>query len=277
MKKLRIFLLIIVSICSLSACERSKTNSDINDDLTGINTLRVDYALGACQNLRGNVSVVLFYMDDFQSSWTTDEIKDFTENEIKPGLTFLENEARQHGLDLHLHIKQSYSSLFYDDEVILDVAETGLATVDVLHQAAVCLNYSTQHEMIADFKSAYETEVICLTIFHKNGISYAINPHRGETLKIVEHCIIFAHDLDSSRHDPVGSKSSVVAHEILHLFGAEDLYAPASRETLAGIYYPDDIMLSTHYTILSHHIGDVTAFYIGWTDEVPDVLYNENW
>lgn len=261
----------------------NSTNSNIDNvgnsvsELIGVNKLRVDYDLGTCRNLSGNVSVVLFYMDDFESNWTDDEITNFTNNEVKPGLEFLEKEAKAYGVDLNLNIKQSYSSLFYDDEVILSIKQTGLATVDVLHQAATRLNYSTDDEMIADFKSKYGTEVICLTIFNKNGTAYAINPPRGETLEIVEHCILFAYDLNSNKNDPVGSQSSVVAHETLHLFGAEDFYATASRKTLARTHYPADIMLAANYYIITNNIGDATAFYVGWIDEVPEVLYNENW
>ena len=250
---------------------------DSADQLFGVNKLRVDYDLGTCRDLKGNVSVVLFYMDDFESSWTTDEIKKFTEQEIEPALVFLEIQAMLHGVKLNLSIKQSYSSLFYDDEVILDVAGTGLATIDVLSQAARGLDYFSDEEMISDFRNRYETEVVCFTIFNKNGISYAINPHRGETIQIEEHCIIFAYDLNSDRDDPIGAQSSVVVHEMLHLFGAEDLYTPVARKTLAREYYPDDIMLGANYYIITNNIGEATAFYIGWTDEVPAVFRHRNW
>lgn len=140
-------------------------------------------------------------MNDFESSWTADEITSFTNNEVKPGLVFLEKEANLRGIDLNLSIKQNYSSLFY----------------------------------------------------------------------------IFAYDLTSNRNDSVGSQSSLVAHEMLHLFGAEDFYTTTNRKTIAGTYYIADIMLSASYYIITNNISDATAFYIGWTDEVPDVLYNENW
>lgn len=350
MRKLQIILLVISVVCFLSACKQDKTNSDMNSnisqiessesqntvyaeteqpkennepastnqissndeviepdkpkqpdipiqpsdiidsnestnentensvvELTGINKLRVDYNLGTCRNLSGKVSVILLYMDDFESKWTDDEIANFTNNEVKPGLTFLEKEAKSYGIELDLSIKQSYSSIFYDDEVILSVKETGLATIDVLEQAAQGLNYSSDEEMIADFKSQYGTEIVCFTIFNKNGTAYAINPHRGENLQVEEHCIIFAHDLDSKHNDPIGSQSSIVAHEMLHLFGAEDFYATANRKALARKYYPRDIMLGANYYIITNNIGEATAFYIGWSDKVPDILYDENW
>lgn len=50
-----------------------------------------------------------------------------------------------------------------------------------------------------------------------------------------------------------------------------------NRKSLAKKHYPSDIMLSAKYCIGSNNIGDATAYYIGWTDKVPDVLYNEKW
>ena len=261
----------------ISSNDTTNDNETSVEELVGVNKLRVDYDLGTCRNLSGNVSVILFYMDDFESSWTSEEITNFTNNEVKPGLAFLEKEAKSYGVELNLSIKQSYSSIFYDDEVIVSIKETGLATIDVLSQAAYSLNYSSDEEMIADFKSQYGTEVVCFTIFNKNGTAYAINPPRGETMQIEEHCIIFAYDLNSNRNDPIGSQSSIVAHEMLHLFGAEDFYATTNRKTLAKKYYPADIMLGANYYIITNNIDDATAFYIGWSDEVPDVLYDENW
>ncbi len=261
----------------VSSNNNSVDSEPIEDELVGINKLRVDYDLGTCRNLSGNVSVVLFYMDDFESSWTPEEITNFTDNEVKPGLAFLEKEAKLHGVELNLSIKQSYSSIFYDDEVIVSTKATGLATIDVISQAAYSLNYASDKEMLADFKSQYGTEVVCFTIFNKNGTAYAINPKRGANLEVEEHCIVFAYDLNSNRNDPIGSQSSIVAHEMLHLFGAEDFYTTVDRKALARKYYPADIMLGANYYIITNNIGDATAFYIGWSDEVPDVLYNENW
>jgi len=240
--------------------------------------LRPDYNLGTCRVLKGNVSVILFYMDDFESSWTKDEMKSFTEKEIGPALSFLEKEAKSYGIELNLTIMGSYGGLFYDDEVITSVKLTGLASIDVLEQAAKSLDYVSAEAMIRSHRVQYQTdEVVCLTLFNRNGTSYAINPPRGETLMVEEHCIVFAHDLNSSGNDPVGWQISVVAHELLHLFGAEDFYASATRKALARVIYPGDLMLSAQYDIRANNIGDATAYYIGWTDIVPEILYDEDW
>lgn len=64
---------------------------------------------------------------------------------------------------------------------------------------------------------------------------------------------------------------------MLHLFGAEDFYTPHARKEIAEKKYSKDIMLHQEYEIQKNNIGDATAFYIGWTDTVPEVLYDRNW
>jgi len=240
--------------------------------------LREDYNYGTCKQLRGDVAVVLFFMDDFESSWTEEEIDVFVRNEIEPAFAYLEKQAEKYSVELDLTIKATHSSLYYDDEVITSINETGYATIDVLRQAAKGLHYASTERMLENFRSLYKTEeVVCFTLFDKNGTAYAINPKRNYTGRLDEHCIVFSRDLNPTGKEPVGSQSSVIAHEMLHLYGAEDYYASASRKALAVMLYPNDLMLYTAYYLSLNTLGDATAFYIGWTDQAPKVLSQENW
>ncbi len=263
---------------SVTETEPPPEDTTEDDSLAEINQMREDYALGTCQQLRGTVSVVLFYMNDFESNWTNGQITKFTEKEVEPGLEFLEKQALKYGVELNFEIASVHKSVYYDDEVIVSVRDTGLATIDVLTQAARGIGFADTEEMLDSFRKEYGTdEVVCFTIFHKNGTAYAINPKRGATPFVDEHCIVFVRDLNSSGNDPEGSQASIIAHEMLHLFGAEDFYASASRKQLARALYPSDIMLGANYDVRTNTLGKATAFYIGWTDEIPDILYDEGW
>jgi len=293
MKKAVLCLLIASFVLTLAACRPKETapsepplseteSSAVSEqtesiDLTAINLLRPDYDLGTCRSLCGDVSVVLFWMDDFESEWFSDEIADYVENEVRPALDFLEQEAKKYGVELHFDIRDQFADLYYDDDVIVSTKETGLATIDVLDQAARRLGYADDAELLTALKAKYQTEIVCLTVFDKNGTAYAINPTRGETREVEEHCILFTSDLYPTGNEPIGAQASIVAHEMLHLFGAEDYYATESRKAIARRYYPNDLMLGANYNILTNRIGDATAFYIGWTDEVPEVLGREDW
>ena len=74
-----------------------------------------------------------------------------------------------------------------------------------------------------------------------------------------------------------------IAHELCHLFGAEDLYATfiqtEENEARARELFPDDIMLKVSYDISTLKIDRLTAWLVGLTDEkedwYEDFLYKE--
>lgn len=258
--------------------DEDSSSNEASETENAVDKLREDYNLGACKNLSGDVAVILFYMEDSQDNWSETQAEHFTATQIKPALAFLENEANKRGINLKLSIKETHLNVFYNENVIRSVKETGLATADVLWIAANGIGYTSDNRMIESKKSQYGTdEVICLTVFNKDGTSYALNPKRGTSVNAAEHCIVFAYDYNSDGSEPEGAQASVIAHEILHLYGAEDFYDTTSRKALAAKYYPFDIMLGAEYNINFNNIGDATAFYIGWTNNVPDPVYNENW
>ena len=251
------------------------TPPDTTDEIYGVNRWRLDYDLGTCRHLRGNVAVVLFFMNDSQSTWEQTDMLAFTQNEVEPALAFLEKAAKGYGVELELTVQHSYGPFAYDGTVSPGISG-GQVTTDVLSQAARGQGYTSDKALIAALKAQYGTEVVCLTVFNKNGTAYAINPQRGETIQLEEHCILFTCDRNASYSLP-GYQASVVAHEMLHLFGAEDFYTPATRKAVAKSHYPKDIMLIQPYNIYNTTIEEATAFYVGWTDEAPLVLFHSEW
>ena len=125
-----------------STDERVEVN-DIYAEVENIDDYREDYLIGNCRELSGEVFVIVFFMDDFESSWNERDINIYTEYEIRPALRFLESEAERYGVALKMTIKDSYSSIFYDDEVIISIKDTGLCTIDVLWQASEQIGFSS--------------------------------------------------------------------------------------------------------------------------------------
>lgn len=265
------------STVNSSASSSKDVTSYTEAELLEINKLRPDYDFGTCRKLEGTVSLILFFMDDFESSWTLDEMDEFINKETIPALDFIEAQAKRYGINLKLQIERTHFMVGYGGEVVTDVNEDALASVDVLKQAAKSIQYNTAEEMIADYKRMIKTEIVCMTIFNKKGNAYAINPPRDSDMNYEEHCIIFSKDLNSNGDEPVGSKSSIVAHELLHLFGAEDYYTPFPRKKLARKYCPNDIMLSQENDLQLNDISEATAFYVGWTNKIPWYLKNYDW
>ena len=70
-------------------------------------------------------------------------------------------------------------------------------------------------------------------------------------------------------------KAGVFAHEILHLFEADDLYQPYQPDENVEFmeeHYPQEVMLSGHASTDSLVISPYTAWRMGWTNEKEDWL-----
>lgn len=250
------------------------------EDLSALNALRPDCGFGTCQNLSGKITVLIYYMDDAESSWTEEQVYHFTNQQVRPALAFLEAEAKKYRVSLSFEVGDLFMGARYFDDVIVSPSQTGLVTVDVLDQAAYCFAYGTANKMHHAINGGYDgDEIIYLTVFNKNGTSYALNPKRGDpdAEGFIEHAVIFAYDLTSDRTDPVGSQASIVANQILYLYGAESLSKNPNRKMLASLYYPNDIMLRQDYAVRKNEIGAATAFYVGWTDRVPEAMRENLW
>ena len=240
---------------------------------------RPNYLLGNCRNLKGNPLVVLLFIDDDESSWSAEEVKEYTNKYVKEGLTYLEDKAKEWGVELNFTIK-SYSTphtnntLRYEGSVIRDLRING-SSKDVLAQAAYDMGYSSNWELYSKFRTEHESndDVIFLTFINKAGKSYTRHFISTGRTSYSEHCVLFSDYLEG---DSFGCRASTVAHELLHLFGAEDFYN-GFREVLAYQKYPKDIMLWMPTEAYENEIGDFTAYTIGWTDIIPQICYNEYW
>lgn len=245
---------------------------------------RPAYDLGTCRNLKGNPLVVLLFLDDDESHWTAREIKQITDDDITKGLQFIENEAERRGTELDFSVI-SYSTPFsgytlrYEGSVIRDLTVSG-SSKDVLEQAAHDLGFSSNWAMYSKFKTDHnkqgntDNDVIFLTFLNKRGRSYTRNTIKStDEHYYTEHCVIFSKRLTLFEYNRV---DHTVAHELMHLFGAEDFYHDY-RISLAEKYYPKDIMLTYSQDFHKSEISDLTAYSVGWIDIAPELCYNKEW
>lgn len=237
------------------------------------------YLLGNCKRLKGNPLVVLLFVDDDDSSWSASEVTEYINNYVDEGLKYLEDKAKEWNVDLKFSVK-AYSTplsdytLKYEGSVTQNLKITG-STKDILDQMAHDMGYSSNWELYSKFKTEHgaNDDVIFLTFLNKPGTSYARHVNSTGRTSYTEHGVIFSDYLEGGSF---GCKASTVAHELLHLFGAEDFYAE-HRKMLAYQIYPKDIMLWMPTEVYENEIGAFTAYTVGWTDTVPSVCYDENW
>ena len=112
----------------------------------------------------------------------------------------------------------------------------------------------------------------CLHI-NRAGISYNLAFYdRVRREYAAERMVCFAEYPDGRP-----TATATYAHELLHLFGAGDLYFPydqtEERKELAQRYFPSDIMLRVDYDIQQLMVGPFTAFRIGWRDTLDPMWH----
>jgi len=115
------------------------------------------------------------------------------------------------------------------------------------------------------------TQATVLIYANLHGVSYAIacSNEMDKEMYFNEGCLIFSH-YDQKKTMPLCA--ATIAHELLHVFGAWDLYTTfaqsSEKEKKARQIYSNDIMLRTSYAINELSVGTLSAWLIGW--RVPE-------
>ncbi len=240
---------------------------------------RKNHNKGSCYDMESNLCYFVIHLDDKESSWNEKEKTEFIEKKFLVSLDYLSQKATDYSVTISTQYKSltdSDTKIIYDGIIESDVVENG-SQEDILNQVASSLGYKSPEEMDASLKKETSIEQIAyLIIVNKEGRSYKYS-YTPENSKQIEFCVFFD---DSLKFDNT-TCCSTIAHEILHLFGAEDFYNPygemPQREKLAKELYPNDIMLTLVNDVNNAKIGAYTAYAVGWTDTLPKECNAPEW
>lgn len=272
-----------VEDCSMPVQHPMNAMSRIITKPTG-EQFRPDYKLGNCHTLEGHHTVVLFFMDDDESSWTADEVRLYTKKYVLPSLDYLSNQAKKWGIDLSFSVKR-YSTPLSDGAELTYPGKITFSTWNILEKLSASWGYPAELYLHAGLMDEFGgSPIIPLVITDKSDRSYAYTLQIDHWRYYMEHAVIFANgyaETDGAWQSETRC-SKTIAHEILHLFGAEDYYYEQGagrdqRSILAEQYYRDDIMLGYYDDLHLLRVNDITAYSVGWTDRIPKILYNEDW
>ncbi len=95
---------------------------------------------------------------------------------------------------------------------------------------------------------------------------YEYNPHKYN----LECCFLYSHFTDSD----IETNAAAIAHEMLHLFGAWDLYEldnhDHDRAIKTSVMFPHSIMLDTSGDIWGKQIDEINAWLVGLKEQGKD-------
>ncbi len=251
--------------------EGEDTEYEFIPDVCETDPKRIFYNAGTSTLLEGKKIVALFFVNDGASTWNEADSKSFINRAVLPALDFTEHQADIWGVELDFEV-WSFSTFFDYDGIVNPNLNIGGSTKDVMIQVAESLGYSGDMALRwALLQRAGGTDVVPIFIVNKSGTSYARSGYIVGTARICEHAVIF------NRKGILSSLDVTFAHELCHIFGAEELYKPESRYNLALPLYPYDIMCMESHNLKNLKIDDYTAYALGWTDTAPSICENDAW
>ena len=240
-----------------------------------------DYSLGSARELDGKIAVVSLFINDNTTSWNFDDDNDrniynFVYHNLSIATDYLEEVSNEYGHHPEfIYDWFQYSELFHMTTLNIDyrTVSKNYAQIDnaLWNEIDTTISESEIRQKtgadqvlyMAFFNTPLSNEIASFTRNYHNGIPY---PY-----EICYICMGFQNHVSSP---------SIFAHEMLHAFGAPDLYSAGKYGiTQEYVDYVADIWLNDimricqdpetyeySYESIPNKITDITAYYAGLTD-----------
>lgn len=201
---------------------------------------------GETKTLKGDVMVLVIFVNDPMGQWTERAKKDYCRVYFA-AMKKIEDAAREYGVRLKM------MNIF--DEVTLRIHCT-MDNIRSWTDAAVeKKTFRSIMEMQRHYKLLYNCdEAPVVFVFNRNFRSYA---------QAADAYYPYGNEFCVASKD--GSTKTVI-HELLHQFGAEDLYYPRAVCAAADRFLPHSVMGSS----AGESIDPLTAYLIGWRESVDN-------
>ena len=200
--------------------------------------------MGGVRTLTGSVDVVVFFVSDTETTWT-DYAKNRYKAAQKAAMQYILRTARERGVSLQ--IRNAYVDVTVPMNCTPDNYRTWSQKIISKYGAQDIPAYQRKHENVKNC-----TEVPILFVLNK--------PFRSSAVSV---------DWESRWAGELALISSqytehTIIHELLHQFGAMDLYYPREVSDLVQSMNYKSVMASCD----TKHIDPLSSYLIGWTDEI---------
>lgn len=288
-KTASLLLAVFLLLCGCSKKEEEHPRpSEIHEFVYSDGIHKYGYVdIGSCKKLLGDVYTLVIFMDDTEGCWNETDRNGFYDKKYFPSINYLLDKAEERDVDLTIQ-NGKYSTksdrvtpIIYNGKVA-NSADNASLSLDLLNYAAKTLGFTDAEYMDTILKKNLKTEQIAYVIaMNKPGRAYAVFDNTFDGRDSLEFVVAFSQD--ESGNDDIGSS---ILHELLHLFGATDLYdigeGYKKRYELLSELYPNDIMMRSAVDTGELEIGYLTECLIGWSEffpaecDCPEWWENEN-
>ncbi len=228
---------------------------------------------GSIKNLSGDVTALVCFIQEENNKWTDVE-KDQALANVNVSNSWLEEQAGRY--DVLLNIK----TVVLNDGVPLEFMNinngrgTGKERVDWVYRVLIKEGYKNSKQAYRKLKRKYHSKQLLVIVMTKEyGRSYSMRYASGYNKKkyFTEGMIYYI-----SYQENASTPAASIAHEVLHLCGAWDLYTTyaqtSERQSKASELFPNDIMFRVDHNISSLNVDALTAWLVGWNTEEHDIF-----
>ena len=223
------------------------------------------YPLGSAKTLTGNIYTLSCFVSDSNNTWTDAEKMQIF-NKLHNANKWITNQA----LKYNKKISFTGGNFGLKEDIKLDYIKYGTGTrnedINLITTVLRKIGYAgslSYYEWAVNTTNCDNTFVL---IFVKGkGVNYALayeDEKMNKERYFVEGCVLYSHFSNG-----ILLNESSIAHEILHLFGARDLYETfrqkSDSEEMARRFH-NSIMHKNLHNINDLIIDELTAFLIGW-------------
>ena len=255
-----------------------------------------DYKYGSAGTLEKGTVVVSVFVDDAATSWGDSASDEMMKNLMRTNLIaacdWLTEKAAEYGKQAWFFCDwkkypELARSVRFKDDLTSDHIAASLLEADHL--------YYKESFRINKLRQKYHAENVIFLFFFNTEFDNDLRPCAMPAID--DYTICEFSNLYAKWGRRRISNNGIMAHEILHLFGAHDLYyeefedgegyltTPIKKEYIehlmeeyeAGTYDRIDIMCGSYELIdldLTSTVSELTAYYVGWTDSSAD---QEEW
>lgn len=262
-----IVIAVILSACAFIGLNSTRAQQQTQDVSYRKSNQVSKRNIGSARVLDGSVYLYHIFVSDIHSGWTEHE-KQVVRNKLSESHNFITLHSRRH--KKRVNFVDDFSGEAKIEKRVPTDAHADPEWTEYTIRKASGLSGVQLIQQLRN-QSKIKNVIICLHV-DKAALSYNLAFYKNVSQKYqAERMVCF-----TSYPDGRETSSATYAHEVLHLFGAGDLYFPyddnARRKTEAGRLFPNDVMYRVDYDIHTLNVGPFTAYRVGWVDKLQPGL-----
>ena len=241
--------------------------SDVKWEDSGLNPGQNE---GSAKRLTGKCLVINLFIDDAASEWSDDDIEGALAL-VNAGTSFISAQAEAYGAGLSINVTDKRSSIYLKTSRNITTSMEDYLWIELLFADTT---YRDLEGCASSYFELDEYDNWCVMLhINKKGRSYALacnSTFYDYNIYSSERAVMY-YSTDSSY--TYYSVAGTYAHEMLHLFGAVDLYGDFIGSDAAEAlehFYPNAMMSIVGSDMDMLGICPYTAYLIGWIDSIPE-------